>query len=250
MEVKMRHDEVPAIQATGLSKRFGGRSALTDVDLEVPSGCAFGLLGPNGAGKTTLIRALLGLTRPTAGSVRLLGLPQPEHRAEALARVGAVVEQPGFHPHLSGRQNLRVAAAVREPEADARIEPALRRVGLADDGGRRVKEYSLGMRQRLGVARCLIADPALLILDEPTNGLDPGGILEFRAMVRELVQEDRRTVFLSSHLLDEVEKVCDVAAIVDRGRVVAQGSLAELTRGTQTLEQRFLEVTTGLEVWR
>jgi ABC-2 type transport system ATP-binding protein len=220
--------QMNVIETEGLTKRFGERVAVEDVDLAVPRGYAFGFLGPNGAGKTTLIRMLLGLTHASDGSMSLLGLPVPERRAEALARVGAIVEQPGFHPHLTGQENLRVVAAARGPEARPRIAPALERVGLSERADERVKGYSLGMRQRLGVARCLLADPELLILDEPTNGLDPGGILEFRLMIRDLVEQEGRTVFLSSHLLDEVEKTCDHAAIVDRGRIVTQGAIADL----------------------
>jgi ABC-2 type transport system ATP-binding protein len=216
------------IETEGLTKRFGERTAVESVDLAVPRGTAFGFLGPNGAGKTTLIRMLLGLTHASEGDMNLLGLPVPERRAEALARVGAIVEQPGFHPHLTGRENLRIVAAARGPDARPRIGPALERVGLGERADERVKSYSLGMRQRLGVARCLLADPELLILDEPTNGLDPGGILEFRLMIRDLVEQEGRTVFLSSHLLDEVEKTCDHAAIVDRGRVITQGAIGDL----------------------
>jgi ABC-2 type transport system ATP-binding protein len=218
------------VETSGLTKRFGSRVAVDDVDLRVPSGSAFGYLGPNGAGKTTLIRMLLGLTRATSGEMRLLGRPVPAERKEALARVGAIVEEPRFHGHLTGRENLSVIAAAREPEAHARIDGALARVGLAERADDRVKRYSLGMRQRLGVARSLLADPELLILDEPTNGLDPAGIQEFRHMIRGFVAEGR-TVLLSSHLLDEVEKICDAVAIVDRGRVVMQGSIADLARG-------------------
>src|SRR5579859_806698 len=196
------------VETRGLTKRFGERLAVDSVDLQVPRGSAFGYLGPNGAGKTTLIRMLLGLTRATAGEMRVLGKPVPARRAEALKRVGAIVEEPRFHNHLTGRENLWIVAAAREPAAHARIEGALARVGLADRADERVRSYSQGMRQRLGVARCLLADPELLILDEPTNGLDPAGILEFLQMVRALVAEGR-TVFLSSHLLDEVEKACD-----------------------------------------
>ena len=219
-----------AVETSGLTKRFGDRTAVDRVDLVVPTGTAFGYLGPNGAGKTTLIRMLLGLTAPTAGSMRLLGFPVPGQRSAALLRVGAMAEEPRFLEHLTGRENLRINAAAREPEARGRIEAALERVGLAERAGERVARYSTGMRQRLGVARCLLADPQLLILDEPTNGLDPAGIAEFRLMIRALVAEGR-TVVLSSHLLDEVEKICDAAAIVDRGRVVAQGSIAELSAG-------------------
>ncbi len=222
-----------AIETRGLTKSFGARTAIDNVDLRVPLGVAFGFLGPNGAGKTTMIRMLLGLTRSSAGSMSLLGLPVPEQRARALERVGAIVEEPRFHTHLSGRENLRVIAAARGPEVRSRIEPALARVGLAERADEKVKKYSLGMRQRLGVARCLLADPKVLILDEPTNGLDPGGIQEFRLMIRAMVEQEGRTVFLSSHLLDEVEKICDYAAIVDRGTVVAQGAIGELT-GAET----------------
>jgi ABC-2 type transport system ATP-binding protein len=219
-----------AIETHGLGKRFGDRAALESIDLEVPRGCAFGFLGRNGAGKTTLVRLLLGLAQPTSGTMRLLGHDLPGGRAQALARVGAIVEEPRFHPHLTGRENLHVHAAARDAGAHGRVDAALKRVGLTKRADDKVKTYSLGMRQRLGVARCLLCDPELLILDEPVNGLDPAGILEFRGLVRSLVDEGR-TVLLSSHLLDEVEKTCDVAAIVDNGRVVAQGSIHELVRG-------------------
>jgi ABC-2 type transport system ATP-binding protein len=220
------------VETSGLTKRFGDRIAVDDVDLRVPHGSAFGYLGPNGAGKTTLIRMLLGLTSVTSGTMHLLGRPVPAERATALARVGAIVEEPRFHGHLTGRENLTVIAAAREPEAHARIDGALARTGLSQRADERVKRYSLGMRQRLGVARSLLADPELLILDEPTNGLDPAGIREFRDMIRGFVAEGR-TVLLSSHLLDEVEKICDAVAIVDRGRVVMQGPIAELARGAE-----------------
>ncbi len=221
----------PAVETHGLTKRFGERTAVDQVDLLVPRGCAFGFLGPNGAGKTTLIRTLLGLTHASSGNMSLLGHPVPAQRAQALRRVGAIVEEPRFHQHLSGLENLRIVAAVRGPETHARIAPALARVGLAERADDKVKRYSMGMRQRLGVARCLLADPLLLILDEPTNGLDPAGIQEFREMIRAMVEQEGRTVFLSSHLLDEVEKICDAAAIVDRGRIVTQGPIAELASG-------------------
>ncbi len=219
-----------AIETRGLGKRFGTRAALESIDLEVPRGTAFGFLGRNGAGKTTLVRLLLGLAQPTSGTMRLLGHDLPGDRAAALARVGAIVEEPRFHPHLSGRENLQVHAAARDRSAAGRIPGALERVGLAPRADDPVKSYSLGMRQRLGIARCLLCDPELLILDEPVNGLDPAGIIEFRTLVRSLVAEGR-TVLLSSHLLDEVQKTCDYAAIVDQGRVVAQGSMEELVAG-------------------
>jgi ABC-2 type transport system ATP-binding protein len=216
------------VETQGLSKLFGDTVVVSDVDLHVPQGTAFGYLGPNGAGKTTLIRMLLGLTRPTAGAMKLLGLPVPAARRRALARVAAIVDEPRFHGHMTGRQNLWALAAAREPEAHARIDAALERVGLAERGDDRVSQYSMGMRQRLGIAACLIADPELLILDEPMNGLDPAGMLELRELIRSLVDEGR-TVVLSSHLLDEVEKTCDAIAIVDRGRVVLEGRIGDLT---------------------
>jgi ABC-2 type transport system ATP-binding protein len=215
------------VETEGLTKRFGDRTVVRDVDLHVPRGTAFGYLGPNGAGKTTLIRVLLGLTPASGGTMKLRGLPVPARRAEALARVGAIVEEPKFHGHLTGRENLEIVAAARGSEAFPRIDGALERVGLAARAGDRVKTYSLGMRQRLGIARCLLADPELLILDEPMNGLDPAGIQEFRGFVRSFVDEGG-TIVLSSHLLDEVEKTCDHVAIVDQGTVVVQGSIAEL----------------------
>jgi ABC-2 type transport system ATP-binding protein len=218
------------IETHELTKRFGDREVIKGIDLRVPRGVAFGYLGPNGAGKTTLIRTLLGLTPASAGEMRMFGLPVPARRAEALARVGAIVEEPLFHGHLSGRDNLRVVAAARDGAAVARIGETLDRVGLTARADDRVKTYSLGMRQRLGIARCLLADPELLILDEPMNGLDPAGIREFRGFVRDFVAEGR-TIILSSHLLDEVEKTCDHVAIVDQGRVVVQGSIAELRDG-------------------
>ncbi len=215
------------IETRALTKKFGDRAAVDGVDLVVPAGVAFGFLGPNGAGKTTLIRTLVGLTRATSGEVSLLGLPQPAKRREALARVGAIVEEPRFHGHLTGRENLKIVAAARDRAAASRIDDSLARVGLTQRANDRVKTYSLGMRQRLGIARCLLADPALLILDEPMNGLDPAGILETRHLIRAFVDEGR-TVFLSSHLLDEVEKTCDQIAIVDQGRVILQGAVDEI----------------------
>jgi ABC-2 type transport system ATP-binding protein len=215
------------IETHQLSKRFGERQAVLDLDLEVPRGSAFGFLGHNGAGKTTLIRMLLGLTHPTAGTMQMLGRPLPQERTQVLARVGAIVEEPHFHGHLTGRENLQIVAAVRGEGARGRIDGSLRRVGLLDRADERVKTYSQGMRQRLGIARCLLADPELLILDEPMNGLDPAGILELRTMIGELIDEGR-TVFLSSHLLDEVEKTCHAAAVIDRGRLIAQGPIDTL----------------------
>ena len=218
-----------AVETHALTKHFGATTAVDEVELLVPRGSAFGYLGPNGAGKTTLIRTLLGLTRANSGTMSLLGVPVPAGRRSALARVGAIVDEPRFHPHLTGRDNLRLLAAAQGGQAAQRIGPSLARVGLADRATDKVATYSMGMRQRLGVAACLLGDPDLLILDEPMNGLDPAGMHEMRAMIRSLVDEGR-TVMLSSHLLDEVERTCDAVAIVDRGRVIRQGPIDELVR--------------------
>jgi ABC-2 type transport system ATP-binding protein len=225
-----------AVETHGLTKRFGETVAVNGVELLVPRGSAFGYLGPNGAGKTTLIRTLLGLTHADGGNMSLLGIPVPSQRARALARVGAIVDEPRFHKHLTGRQNLSLLAAARGGKAAGRIGPALQRVGLAERANHKVATYSMGMRQRLGVAGCLLGDPELLILDEPMNGLDPAGMHEMRSMIGELKKEGR-TVVLSSHLLDEVERTCDTVAIVDRGSVIRQGSIDELVRGAELVVQ-------------
>jgi ABC-2 type transport system ATP-binding protein len=220
-----------AVEVHGLYKRFGANIAVNGVDLVVPRGCAFGYLGPNGAGKTTLMRVLLGLTHADAGRMSLLGYPVPKDRDKALARVGAIVDEPRFHQHLSGRENLALLASSREAAASGRIDPALGRVGLGSRADDKVAGYSMGMRQRLGVAACLLGDPELLILDEPMNGLDPAGMSDMREMILSFVDEGR-TVVLSSHLLDEVQRTCDSVAIVDRGTVVRQGPIAELLAGS------------------
>jgi ABC-2 type transport system ATP-binding protein len=225
-----------AVETRGLTKRFGPNVAVNEVDLRVPRGCAFGYLGPNGAGKTTLIRVLLGLTGADSGTMSMLGYDVPRHRDLALARVGAIVDEPRFHSHLTGRQNLELLAAHREPAARDRIGPALERVGMTQRAKDRVSKYSMGMRQRLGVAACLLGDPELLILDEPMNGLDPAGMHDMRAMISALVAEGR-TVVLSSHLLDEVERTCDAVAIVDRGSVIRQGPISELLAGASLMLQ-------------
>jgi ABC-2 type transport system ATP-binding protein len=217
-----------AVEVRGLTKRFGTRTAVDNVDLLVPRGVAFGYLGPNGAGKTTLIRVLLGLTRADRGTMALLGVPVPAQRGRALARVGAIVDEPRFHGHLTGRENLRILAAARGAAAGPQIGPALDRTRLTQRADDKVAAYSMGMRQRLGLAGCLLSDPQLLILDEPMNGLDPAGMHEMRDLIRGLVDEGR-TVMLSSHLLDEVERTCDAVAIVDQGQVIRQGPIGELT---------------------
>ncbi|WP_326694219.1 ABC transporter ATP-binding protein [Streptomyces sp. NBC_01267] len=224
------------IETRALTKRFrGGQLAVNQLDLTVPHGSVFGFLGPNGSGKTTTIRMLLGLIEPTSGTVRLLGRPMPRAARAVLPGVGALIEGPALYGFLSGRDNL-IRYDSADPEADprtrrARVDAALDRVGLAPAAGKKARAYSLGMKQRLGVASALLQPRGLLVLDEPTNGLDPQGMREIRSLVRELA-DDGTTVFLSSHLLDEIEQVCTHAAVMARGRLLAQGPVGELaTRG-------------------
>ncbi|UQX88636.1 ABC transporter ATP-binding protein [Jatrophihabitans telluris] len=224
-----------AIATTGLSKRFGrpghGQLAVDGLDLVVPAGSVYGFLGPNGSGKTTTIRMLLGLVFATAGEISLLGQRIPDHAARALPHVGSLVEGPAFHPYLSGRANLaRLDAAdlgASRRDSGRRIDHALERVGLTAAAAKRYRNYSLGMRQRLGIAAALLQPRDLLILDEPTNGLDPQGTREVRHLVTQLAA-DGTTVFVSSHLLSEVEQVCDHVGVMRTGRLVWQGSLAVL----------------------
>ncbi|WP_328311078.1 ABC transporter ATP-binding protein [Streptomyces sp. NBC_00442] len=225
------------IETRGLSKRFrGGQLAVDGLDLTVPRGSVFGFLGPNGSGKTTTIRMLMGLIEPTSGTARVLDRPMPRGARTVLPRVGALIEGPALYPFLSGRDNLlRYDAA--DPTADprtraARVAAALDRVGLTVTAGKKARAYSLGMKQRLGLASALLQRRDLLVLDEPTNGLDPQGMREIRSLIRELA-DDGTTVFLSSHLLDEIEQVCSHAAVMNQGRLVVQGEVAELAGGAR-----------------
>jgi len=228
----VRMTQPAIINLRGVTKKFGALTAVDDVTVEVPAGRCFAWLGPNGCGKTTLIRMMLGLARATSGEIEVCGFSVPGHTERALARVGGIVEEPRFYPYLSGRKNLEVwAAHFHGPDAASRIDAALDRVRLSERGGDKVKTYSLGMRQRLGVARALLNDPALLILDEPTNGLDPAGLAEFRELIRGFVDEGR-SVFISSHILSEVQKMADDVAIIQRGKMIAFGSVEEVMRGT------------------
>jgi ABC-2 type transport system ATP-binding protein len=214
---------------SGLTKRFGELLAVDRLDLEVRRGEVVGLLGPNGAGKSTTIGMVLGLVAPSAGTAQVLGKDVATRREDALAGVGAMLEVTSFYPHLSGRDNLVAVALLRGDGALGRVDGALRRSGLADRAGSKFRTYSLGMRQRLGIASTLLGDPALVILDEPANGLDPAGQREIRALIRELAAEGR-AVLLASHLLHEVEQVCDRVVVIKRGKLVATGSIADVTR--------------------
>jgi ABC-type multidrug transport system ATPase subunit len=220
-----------AIETHGLTKQFGSHAAVSDLDLAVPQGAVFGFLGPNGSGKTTTIRMLLGLATATSGEATVLGRSIPNDGAAALPHVGALVEGPGFYPYLSGAANLhRLDSAdryARPSTRAARVAAALDRVGLSAAAGKKVRAYSLGMKQRLGIANALLMPRELLILDEPTNGLDPQGTREIRSLVRSIAAEGS-TVFVSSHLLAEIEQICTHAAVMSTGRLVAQGTLDDL----------------------
>ena len=225
-----------AVATSGLVKRFGGHAAVDGIDLAVPTGSVFGFLGPNGSGKTTTIRMLLGLVRPSAGEITVLGEPVPGRTTAVLPRVGSLVEGPAFHPYLSGRANLvRLDAADgwADPRTSrARIDAALERVGLTASARKRYRAYSLGMRQRLGIAAALLQPRDLLVLDEPTNGLDPQGTREVRHLVADLASGGT-TVLVSSHLLSEVEQVCTHVGVMRTGRLVAQGTVADVRGGAR-----------------
>ena len=221
------------IETRGLSRRFGAQVAVSELDLLVPKAGVYGFLGPNGAGKTTAIRMLLGLIRPDAGEVRLFGQELRSNHRALMSRVGALVESPSLYPHLTGRENLEVTRRLLGSRRDL-IDVALETIRLTRDADRRVREYSLGMRQRLGLALALLNKPQLLILDEPTNGLDPAGIHEMRDLIRRLPSEFGVTVFLSSHLLAEVEQIADHIGIIHESKLLFQGTLAELQQKQQT----------------
>jgi ABC-2 type transport system ATP-binding protein len=216
-----------AIQTRGLTRRFPGGHGVADLDLSVPAGAVFGFLGPNGAGKTTTIRLLLGLLKPQAGEIFLQGYPLGARPAPALARVGALVESPSLYPHLTGRQNLEVTRRLLGTPR-ARIDDVLAIVGMRDAADRRVRDYSLGMRQRLAIALAMLDAPKLLILDEPANGLDPAGILDMRLLLRSLASDHGMTVFVSSHQLGEVQLVASHVGVLREGTLRFQGTIGEL----------------------
>jgi ABC-2 type transport system ATP-binding protein len=223
------------IETSGLVKHYGTVTAVESLDLEVAEGDLYGFLGPNGSGKSTTVRMLLGLVFPSAGRIRLLGSEMPAQGGAVLPQIGAIVEEPGFYEHMSGPRNLALVEAVRREDTRAgrrrRIADVITKVGLEGAGRRPVKAYSTGMKQRLAIAAVLLRRPRLVILDEPTNGLDPQGIHEIRDLLRELVKQGT-TVFLSSHLLAEVELLCNRAAIMSEGRLLAQGDVSHLLAPT------------------
>ena len=226
-----------ALATRGLSKRYGAQVALAGLDLSVPSGIVYGFLGPNGAGKTTTMRILTGLIRPDGGTVEILGRPFGGSDRRRLFDVGALVESPSFYPYLSGRENLRAFGAAGAATAPTRIESLLELVGLRDRAGSPVSEYSLGMKQRLGIAAALLSDPKLLLLDEPANGLDPAGIVALRDTLRRLAAGGK-TVFVSSHILGEVRQLADLVGIIAFGRLVREGPIAELLLGAARIRIR------------
>ena len=231
------------VRTDRLSKRYGDRLAVDSVSLTVRRGEVYGFLGPNGAGKTTTLRMVLGLVRPTGGQATVLG--EPPGTPAVVQRVGALVEGPGFYPYLSGRDNLRVMARYRRVD-DGDVDVALDRVDLAARGRDRYSRYSLGMKQRLGVAAALLGDPDLLVLDEPTNGLDPAGMADMRRLLVD-VAAGGQTVVLSSHLLAEVQEVCDRVGVIAGGRLLAEGTVAEL-RGATAVQLRARPLDRALSV--
>jgi ABC-2 type transport system ATP-binding protein len=226
-----------ALATAGLAKRYGPRVALDGLDLRVPTGVVYGFLGPNGAGKTTTMRILTGLVRADAGRVELLGRPFGRGDRRRLFEVGALIEAPSFYPYLSGRENLRALAATGAPTPARRIDELLDLVNLRERGGDKVSGYSLGMKQRLGIASALLSDPKLLLLDEPANGLDPAGIAGMRETLRALAAAGK-TVFVSSHMLSEVQQLADVVGIVARGRLVREGRIEDLLREEASVRVR------------
>ena len=228
-----------AVATTGLKKTYGRTAALVGLDLAVPPGVVYGFLGPNGAGKTTTIRCLLGLIHPDAGTMTLLGRPYTARDRRRLFDVGALIESPSFYPYLSGRDNLKVIASTGPEPAKGRVDEVLSVMGLSDRAHNHIDEYSLGMRQRLGIAAALLHDPKLLILDEPANGLDPAGIHSLRAQLRYLA-DTGRTILVSSHILPEVQQLVDVVGIIDKGHLVHQGSLDELLKASGGVRVRLM----------
>ena len=243
------------IETRDLTKTFDSRIAVDRLSLQVQAGDVFGFLGENGAGKSTTIRMLLGLVKPSSGQISLLGYDVPQHREQALRKVGAIVDAPAFYDNLTGLENLRIFSGLTGQVASHRYREVLRWVNLAGRENDKVRVYSHGMRQRLGLAQALLPQPELLILDEPTDGLDPQGIREIRQLLVELAQRHGLTIFLSSHLLHEVERICNRIAIIDEGRMLYQGTVRSLVEPdlqfkirTDRTEQAFQFLSEGLKL--
>lgn len=244
-------NENNVLEVLNVSKKAGARTLVDHVSFSIQAGDVCGFVGPNGAGKTTLIRMMTGLIKPGSGSIRIDGTDVGRERVKALSRVGAIVESPIFFPYMSGRDNLlnlaRLHPNVPGTERKARVEEALSIVGLSERGSDKVKTYSLGMKQRLGIAQALLGDPRLIILDEPANGLDPMGIRELRQLIQRLNQERRITFLVSSHLLDELQRICSRFVIIKEGKLVWEGTSREWQEaaGAKGIEEHFVEMMTS-----
>ena len=235
------------IETNGLTKGTGSQMRVNHIDLRVPEGCVYGFLGPNGAGKTTTLKLLLGLLKPTAGTITFFGQKMTEkNRLSILKHTGSLIESPSYYGHLTGLENLQIIAKLKKVPA-REITQVLQTVRLYEQRDKKVRQYSLGMKQRLGIAMALLGNPRVLILDEPTNGLDPAGIQEIREFIRELPVIRQMTVIVSSHLLSEMEQMADMVGIINHGRLIFQDTLAALESRGENLEDAFLKMTEGGE---
>lgn len=235
------------IETDSLTKGTGSQMRVNHIDLRIPEGCVYGFLGPNGAGKTTTLKLLLGLLKPTAGTITIFGQKMTDqNRLSIIKHTGSLIESPSFYGHLTGLENLQIVAKLKKVPA-SEITNVLKTVRLYEQRDKKVKQYSLGMKQRLGIAMALLGNPRVLILDEPTNGLDPAGIQEIREFIKELPIIRQMTVLVSSHLLSEMEQMADMVGIINHGRLIFQGTLASLESQGDSLEDAFLKLTGGGE---
>ena len=233
------------IETDSLTKGVGRQTRVNHIDLRVPEGCVYGFLGPNGAGKTTTLKLLLGLLKPTDGTITFFGQKMTgQNRLSILKHTGSLIESPSFYGHLTGLENLEIVAKMKKIPAKE-ISNVLQTVRLYEQKDKKVRQYSLGMKQRLGIAMALLGNPRVLILDEPTNGLDPAGIQEIREFIKNLPVLRQMTVIVSSHLLSEVEQMADMVGIINHGRLIFQGTMAALEAQGETLEDAFLKLTGG-----
>lgn len=233
------------IETNSLTKGIGSQTRVNHIDLRVPEGCVYGFLGPNGAGKTTTLKLLLGLLKPTEGTITFFGQKMSEqNRLSILKHTGSLIENPSFYGHLTGVENLEIIAKMKKVPAKE-ITNVLQTVRLYEQKDKKVKQYSLGMKQRLGIAMALLGNPRVLILDEPTNGLDPAGIQEIREFIKNLPVLRQMTVIVSSHLLSEMEQMADMVGIINHGRLIFQGTMSALEAQGESLEDAFLKLTGG-----